>query len=290
MTTTKKIKTYYVIGTDAFKGFNFRFTKIGNVKYFLIQDVRKVYSTTVLDLLDTPPLRERVTYGSNSQFRQLVNVTMLRNALNKLARSLENEIASESLAEDVKPKAKAEKPKAQRAESIEAFPKPEQTKQDHVTALTDIVDKCVRTSIGPVVKIQHKEKTKKSQERNYGVPRTNLPEMDIEGLEASRYRGSINSCLKEYAKALCKLQGREKDADYLTTISRKVYLSCYAEFDVTLSDMLEKEGKTLKSVGLGKLEIGEANKDAPYLKRVEEAGYTPLMLQIALRHYNAAGL
>lgn len=290
MTTTKKInKTYYVIGTDAFKGFNFRFTKINKAKYYLIQDVRKVYSTTVLDLLDAPPLRERVTYGSNSQFRQLVNVTMLRNALTKLARSLENELASESLAEDVKPKAKAEKPKAQKAAGIEVFSKPAQTKQDHVTALTDIVDKCVRTSVGPVVKIKHKENTKKSQESHH-VPRTNLPERDIEGLDASRCRGLINSCLKEYAKALCKLQGKEKDAAYLTTMSIKVYLACYAEFDATLSEMLEKEGKTLKSVGLGKLDTGEANKDASYLKRVEEAGYAPLMLKIALRHYNAAGL
>jgi len=283
MTTTKKIKTYYVIGTDAFKGFNFRFTKIGNVKYFLIQDVRKVYSTTVLDLLDTPPLRERVTYGTNSQFRQLVNVTMLRNALNKLAKSLENESAVESAAGEVK--TKAEKPKPQQTQGIEAFPRPAQNKQDHVTALTDIVDKCVRTSVGPVVKPQNGEKTRKTKERNYGVPRTNLPEKNIEGMDTSRCRGLINSCLKEYAKALCKLQDREKDEDYLTTISRKVYLSCYAEFDATLSNILEKEGKTLKSIGLGKLD-----NDTSYIKRVEEAGYTPLMLQIALRHYNAEGL
>lgn len=320
METVKKIKTYNVIGISAFKGFNFRFTKIKNSKYFLLQDIRKVYSKNVLDLLDSPPLYERVTFGTNSQFRYLVNLTMLRSALDKVSKILEIEDPqTEQKAKKVlnkqpavKPRNIVDKPPEDKKTKEAPLPEVKPVQAEFVTALSQIVDKCIRSTPGPVVKQSKpiEPLVKKAEHMHYGVPRVNVdasvskeindnkipqylvhtPARGSTYMDILEMRKAVSNCLTSYATALFKKHQKtiKYEQDQLRV---KVYLSCYAEFDDVLTQKLEPTGKTLKSLGLGKLDKNQSGSNStPYLERVKNAGYLPLMLEIALKHYNPEGL
>ena len=258
-----------------------------------MQDVKKVYSNNVLAQIEAAPVCERVTCGKNSQFRQLVNITNLRNALNKLAKILADEVDLENkVSEGLSSSVKNENLKVKHEDKPEALQKPVYTKQDHVTVLSDIVDKCVRTTIGPVVKSPKKEVKFRDliMSNDYIVPKTNVPDRDITGIKPTSLKFEVNDYIQKYAEALCRNGGIENDEVALKTLIKKVYWACYDDFDKTLLDMLKKEGKSLRSVGLGKSKNSQENKAKPYSQRILDAGYTPLLFKIAHKYYNAAGL
>lgn len=247
------------------KGQDCRYTKIDNKKFLYYSDLTKIVGKDFVRELRTPPIVARVSDGSNSQDRRLVNVTDFRNALRQLA---ETKGATKKAVKTTKmPSACTNSDQAcfefiqpkEKKVVAQACPEVVKVKLTSTEAegfdLSDI--KLDTSLVGSIYsKLRAKDETLKSQ---------------------------INAIVHKYVNNLVMENGFSDDSPEVCELRAHAYTSLYKEFDAHYSTELDKRGMTMSQVGLGAKVRYNGNR---YMDVLASKGALESLFAVAKRFFN----
>lgn len=236
-----------------------RYVKIDNKKFLYYTDIVKIAGKDFVKELRTPPIVQRVSDGSNSQDRRLVNVTDFRNAQN---------VVKEKQKLQKTTKAKVTKHIAEQF----CFPFEPISKTDKKTVSTRLRD------------------TSKSADTENPLDLTSV-KIDTTAVKSiydqsdsqhNLIRSQINGIVHKYVDSQIVEHGFTDDSTETCTLRGNAYTSLYAQFDSVYEAALKEHNLSLESIGLGP----DVRFKSRYMDLLAEKGLLPALLTVAKQFFS----
>lgn len=235
-----------------------RYTKSDNKKFLYYTDLVKIAGKDFVKELRTPPIVLRVSDGSNSQDRRLVNVTDFRNAHNvvkekkKLLKTTKAKVAKHVAEQFCFPFEGSSETKEIVSSKLSDSTKPAATEQK-VDLLSVKIDVSSVKSIYDQPDAQH-----------------NL------------IKSQINGIVHKYVNSQIVENGFTDDSAESCTLRTNAYIALYSQFDAAYAAALKEHNFTLEHAGLGP----DVRFKSKYMDLLAEKGLLPVLLTVAKQFFS----